>query len=128
MKRLADVETPLANFFASGVLALEEKLGPVLWQLPPTLRYDEQRLASFFDLLPRTTNAAAALAAGHDEKVPQDRALTSTRVERPLALRARGPTRELPGPTRDRAARRARHRHGGRGHGGSMAAHRGDDQ
>ena len=35
MKRLADVGTPLANFFASGVLALDRKLGPLLWQLPP---------------------------------------------------------------------------------------------
>jgi uncharacterized protein YecE (DUF72 family) len=34
MKRLLDVETPLANFFASGVLRLEQKLGPVLWQFP----------------------------------------------------------------------------------------------
>src|ERR1051325_9376770 len=35
MKKLRDPETPLANFFASGVLALEDMLGPVLWQLPP---------------------------------------------------------------------------------------------
>jgi uncharacterized protein YecE (DUF72 family) len=34
-KRLKDVETPLANFFASGVLRLREKRGPILWQLPP---------------------------------------------------------------------------------------------
>jgi uncharacterized protein YecE (DUF72 family) len=35
MKKLSGVETPLANFFASGVLALDQKLGPFLWQLPP---------------------------------------------------------------------------------------------
>ena len=40
MKKLRDVETPLANFFASGVLALGPKLGPLLWQLPPNLGYD----------------------------------------------------------------------------------------
>src|SRR3954462_6321214 len=34
-KKLVDCEQPLANFFASGVLALEDKLGPILWQLPP---------------------------------------------------------------------------------------------
>ena len=39
MKKLKDVETPLANFFASGVLRLGEKLGPFLWQLPPNLGY-----------------------------------------------------------------------------------------
>ena len=53
MKRLIDAETPLANFLASGVLALGAKLGPLLWQLPPTLAFDAERLAAFFELLPR---------------------------------------------------------------------------
>ncbi len=34
--RLKDIEKPMANFFASGLLALKEKLGPILWQFPPT--------------------------------------------------------------------------------------------
>jgi uncharacterized protein YecE (DUF72 family) len=84
MKKLAGVETALANFFASGVLALGPKLGPVLWQLPPTLGYDADRLAAFFDLLPRTTGAAAELAKSHDGKVPDDRALTVAEDDRPL--------------------------------------------
>ena len=54
MKKLNDIETPLANFFASGVLALGPKLGPMLWQLPPNLGFDADRLTAFFDLLPRT--------------------------------------------------------------------------
>src|SRR5471030_298481 len=29
LKRLVDVEIPLANFFASGLLRLKEKLGPI---------------------------------------------------------------------------------------------------
>jgi uncharacterized protein YecE (DUF72 family) len=49
MKKLADVDAPLANFFASGPLVLGDKLGPVLWQLPPTLGFDAERLAAFFD-------------------------------------------------------------------------------
>lgn len=69
MKKLADVDVPLANFFASGPLALGDKLGPVLWQLPPTLGFDAERLEHFFDQLPRTTNAAAELASRHDERV-----------------------------------------------------------
>ncbi|ABL81475.1 MULTISPECIES: DUF72 domain-containing protein [unclassified Nocardioides] len=77
MKRLRDVEGPLANFFASGVLALGPKLGPVLWQLPERLRFDADLLASFFRLLPRTLGEVAALAERHDAKVPEDRALTS---------------------------------------------------
>jgi uncharacterized protein YecE (DUF72 family) len=83
MKKLADVEVPLANFFASGVLALEEKLGPFLWQLPPTLGFDADRLEHFFGLLPRSTAAAAELAAGHDERL-DGRALLETAADRPL--------------------------------------------
>jgi len=98
LKKLAGVETGLANFFASGVLALGAKLGPVLWQLPPNLGYDEQRLAAFFDLLPRTTLEAAELARAHDAKVPDDRALTVTDEDRPLrhALEVRHPTFTVP--------------------------------
>lgn len=94
MKKLADVEAPLANFFASGVLALGSKLGPFLWQLPPTLGYDADRLSAFFDLLPRTTAAAAELARLHDDKVPADRALTETSQDRPLrhAMEVRHPS------------------------------------
>ncbi|HEX4446100.1 MAG TPA: DUF72 domain-containing protein [Polyangiaceae bacterium] len=68
MKRLRGVEVALANFFASGVLALREKLGPVLWQLPPSMAFDAARLAEFFELLPRTTMEAAALARKHDAR------------------------------------------------------------
>src|SRR5579872_1698711 len=52
MKRLRDVETALANFFASGVLALGAKLGPILWQLPASLHFEEARIARFLELLP----------------------------------------------------------------------------
>ncbi len=83
MKKLSDVETPLANFFASGVLALGDKLGPVLWQLPPNLGFDADRLARFFRQLPRTTTAAAELATRHDERL-DDRALTATDADRPV--------------------------------------------
>ena len=83
MKKLAGVETPMANFFASGVLALGAKLGPVLWQLPPSLGFDAGRLERFFALLPRTTGAAAALAERHDERL-DGRALTGTDADRPL--------------------------------------------
>jgi len=97
MKKLADVEVPLANFFASGVLALGPALGPVLWQLPPNLGYDPDRLARFFDLLPRTTAAAAELAARHDERL-DDRAWTTTDADRPLrhVLEVRHATFETP--------------------------------
>jgi uncharacterized protein YecE (DUF72 family) len=98
LKKLAGVETALANFFASGVLALGDRLGPLLWQLPPNLGYDAERLASFFAQLPRTTQEAADLALRHDAKVPDDRALTVATVQQRLrhALEVRHPSDATP--------------------------------
>jgi uncharacterized protein YecE (DUF72 family) len=67
IRRLREIETPLVNFFASGVLRLEEKLGPCLWQFPPSFRFSAERLDHFFSLLPKDTEAAAALAEGRSE-------------------------------------------------------------
>jgi uncharacterized protein YecE (DUF72 family) len=91
------VETPLANFFASGVLELREKLGPILWQLPPNFRYDRARLEAFFELLPRDSEKAAALARRHDHRL-DGRASVSTDRRRPLrhALEVRHPSFENP--------------------------------
>lgn len=75
MLRLDDVGTALANFFASGLLALGPQLGPILWQLPARTVFDEQRLAAFFTLLPRSASEATALARRHDDKLATDRAL-----------------------------------------------------
>jgi uncharacterized protein YecE (DUF72 family) len=97
MKKLRDVATPLANFFASGVLALDDKLGPFLWQLPPQLGYDPQRMAGFLEQLPRTTLAAAELAARHDERM-EDRSWFAVTEDRRLrhAVEVRHPTFETP--------------------------------
>jgi uncharacterized protein YecE (DUF72 family) len=70
MKRLRDVEAPLANFFASGVLLLGDKLGPLLWQFPAHLPFDEDRWRDFLKLLPKTVAQAAKLAQKHDHRVP----------------------------------------------------------
>jgi uncharacterized protein YecE (DUF72 family) len=83
IKRLRHVDAPLANFFASGVLLLKEKLGPFLWQLPPSLRFDPEIVESFLKLLPPDTRAAAILARRHDERL-DDRAWTRTDRNRPL--------------------------------------------
>ncbi|HYE17944.1 MAG TPA: DUF72 domain-containing protein [Tepidisphaeraceae bacterium] len=97
MKKLRDVRTPLANFFASGVLALAEKLGPFLWQLPPSLGYDRGRLETFFAMLPRDTASAAKLARDHDDRLA-DRSLTRTDENRPLrhAIEVRHDTFKTP--------------------------------
>jgi uncharacterized protein YecE (DUF72 family) len=83
LKQLRDIETPLANFFASGVLRLEEKLGPFLWQFSPRFAFDPERLEHFFSLLPRDTVAAAALAELHDQRV-SGRAWTKADCRREL--------------------------------------------
>jgi uncharacterized protein YecE (DUF72 family) len=97
MKKLAGVESALANFFSSGVLALGNKLGPLLWQLPPNFGFNPKRLAAFFELLPRTTIEAASLAETHDDRMT-DRAWLTTDADRPLrhALEVRHPTYERP--------------------------------
>jgi uncharacterized protein YecE (DUF72 family) len=96
MLRLKGSEQALANFFASGVLGLEEKLGPLLWQLPPTLKLDE-RLEPFLASLPRTTKEAARLARRHDERV-KGRSHLHTAKDRPLrhALEVRHPSFATP--------------------------------
>jgi uncharacterized protein YecE (DUF72 family) len=101
MKRLKDVEVPLANFFASGVLALGPTLGPVLWQLPENLSFDHDVLDDFLAGLPRTTHQVAALAERHDAKVPDDRALTKAEDDRPVqhAMEFRSPTFATPEAT-----------------------------
>lgn len=69
MLRLRGVETALANFFASGVLALGPQLGPVLWQLPEREEFDPGVLAEFLAVLPRTMGEALALAERHDARL-----------------------------------------------------------
>jgi len=64
--RLREAALPLANFFASGLLQLGSKLGPVLWQLPPSLKYEPAALEEFLKQLPHDTDAALALAKRHD--------------------------------------------------------------
>jgi uncharacterized protein YecE (DUF72 family) len=61
-KRLIDVRVALANFFASGVLLLGKKMGPILWQFPPWEKFDQERFDNFLDLLPRSTHGASKLA------------------------------------------------------------------
>jgi uncharacterized protein YecE (DUF72 family) len=76
--KLANAEGALANFYASGVLALGRKTGPFLWQLPATYGFDAGRVERFLALLPRDAEAAAALARRHDARLTR-----GALVERP---------------------------------------------
>lgn len=83
IRRLKEIEAPLANFLASGLFALGAKLGPILWQFPPSFRFEPQRVESFLKLLPHDTEAAAAIARHHD-KVVSGRAVLRPDRKRPL--------------------------------------------
>jgi uncharacterized protein YecE (DUF72 family) len=49
---LAEAGDSLKRFFESGVLELADRLGPVLWQLAPTKKFDEADFGAFLELLP----------------------------------------------------------------------------
>jgi uncharacterized protein YecE (DUF72 family) len=97
MLRLRQTQEALPNFFASGLLALGPKLGPILWQLPPTFRFDAEVLAAFFGTLPRTTTAAVEVARRHDDRM-EGRTWLTTDADRPIrhALEVRHPSFETP--------------------------------
>ena len=69
--RLREATAASANFFASGLFELREKLGPILWQFPPSLKFDAALFEDFFAGLPHDTQAAAKLAKQHDERMTQ---------------------------------------------------------
>jgi uncharacterized protein YecE (DUF72 family) len=83
MLKLRGIETPLANVLASGMFALREKLGPLLWQFPPQLRFDAGKIERFLALLPRDTGQALEIARGHDGKM-EGRSLLEIDAVRPL--------------------------------------------
>jgi uncharacterized protein YecE (DUF72 family) len=83
MLRLRNFETALANFFASGIFNLREKIGPFLWQFPPQFRYDEERFEHFFAALPRTLAAALAIARRRDARM-KGRCRLGIDCDRPL--------------------------------------------
>lgn len=83
MLRMRGVQTALANFFASGVLALGNALGPVLWQLPERQEFEPDIVDDFLGMLPRSTAAALDLARRHDERL-EGRAWLEIDEDRPI--------------------------------------------
>lgn len=94
MLRLREIDKPIANFFASGLLRLRAKLGPILWQLPPSLRFDPYLLESFLAQLPRDTGQALALARRRDVGRMRGRSALAIDEVRPLrhAVEVRHPS------------------------------------
>ena len=51
---LAEAGASIERFFASGVLELKEKLGPINWQFLPTKQFDPADFEAFLKLLPKS--------------------------------------------------------------------------
>ncbi len=51
-RELATAGPSIERFLGSGVLELRDKLGPILWQFAPFLRFDEAGFGDFLALLP----------------------------------------------------------------------------
>jgi len=68
-KVLANTGEAMVKFFGQGLEELGDKLGPILWQLMGTKRFEADDIAAFFDLLPRELNGLPlryAIEAGHE--------------------------------------------------------------
>jgi uncharacterized protein YecE (DUF72 family) len=55
-KRLADTEKGVSGFVHGGLAEMGDRLGPILWQLPPSRPFDADDLAAFLEHLPRELN------------------------------------------------------------------------
>ena len=69
IRRLENVKDPIALFLQRAA-PLREKLGPVLYQLPPTMKRDDEKLHAFLDVLP--SQPPAALEFRHDSWYADD--------------------------------------------------------
>lgn len=69
IKRLHDIEKPLANFFASGFGQLDGRLGAILWQFPPSFKFDAALMEAFLAQLPTNGKSAKKLAGQSDERM-----------------------------------------------------------
>lgn len=83
MLKLRGVERALGRFLGQGLLRLGAKLGPLLWQFPPQVRFDRERFEGFFRLLPRTMDEAARFALLHND-LPEARTWYGFVEDRPV--------------------------------------------
>ena len=74
LQRLREgTEQALANLYASGILKLGPKLGPMLWQFPPNFQFNPEPLEAFLRMLPHDTHAAMRIAENHDTRLTAER-------------------------------------------------------
>ena len=56
---MCDAGEGIGNFFAQGLTALGDKLGPILWMLAARRKFDREDIAAFLDLLPERYEGVA---------------------------------------------------------------------
>ena len=94
--KLRNAGTALANFYASGVLALGRKTGPFLWQLPSTYEFQYERVDEFLAMLPRSAREAEAVARKHDSRVRDPLCEAAALVRYRHAMEVRHPSYFVP--------------------------------
>lgn len=68
-KALGDAGESIARFCGQGLTRLGDKLGPILWQLAATKKFDPDEIAAFLALLPKEQDGVPlrhAIEAGHE--------------------------------------------------------------
>jgi uncharacterized protein YecE (DUF72 family) len=68
-KVLASAGESMAKFFGQGLEELGDRLGPILWQMMHTKKFDAEDVAAFFALLPEELKGLPlryAIEAGHE--------------------------------------------------------------
>jgi uncharacterized protein YecE (DUF72 family) len=74
-KTATEADESIERFFNSGVMELGDKLGPILWQFPPTKTFDAESFDAFLSRLPKEIGSRAlmhAIEARHDSfKTPE---------------------------------------------------------
>jgi uncharacterized protein YecE (DUF72 family) len=68
-KVLAGTGEAMARFFAQGLDELGDRLGPILWQLMSTKKFESEDIAAFFAMLPREIAGRPlrhAIEVGHE--------------------------------------------------------------
>lgn len=102
--RLLDCDELLAGFLDE-VAALDDKLGPLLVQLPPSLEYDESLAGAFFAVLRALYDGPVVIEPRHASWFTSDAAteMVEYSIARVAADPARVPEAAVPGGSRDLA-------------------------
>lgn len=74
-RNLAEVGEGVRHFCRQGIVELEDKLGPIVWQLAKTKRFDADEIEAFLKLLPEKQDGLKlrhALEVGHESFARDD--------------------------------------------------------